>query len=176
VPSADDELEQWAREVLPRAVAYARTLLNPPAEAEDVVQDVLCRLLDHDEYDLPADGEKLLFRSITNACINAVTRRRQLASLDGAEHPPLRDPLSASTPRDPAEVTASREVLDTVEDELKELPEMQRAAVELKALGRSLKHIADVLEVSASNAGVLVHRGRKKLRSRLGDRLPGELE
>ena len=52
---------------------------------------------------------------------------------------------------------------------------MQRAAVELKAMGQRLKTIAETLDVSATNAGVLVHRGRKRLRESLGARLPGDL-
>lgn len=174
---ADQKLEEWLLDVIPRAVAYARTLVNPPPTAEELVQDVLCRLLEHEEYDLLADGEKLLFRSVTNACINAVTRRRQLLSLDddGHDGEPLYSCLSSACGEDPAEVTASREMLEEVERGLMELPETQRAAVELKAMGNSLKQIAEVLDVSASNAGVLVHRGRKALKERLGAKLPGEL-
>lgn len=43
------------------------------------------------------------------------------------------------------------------------LPDTQRAAVELKGLGHSLREIAGILEVSPSNAGVLIHRGRQAL-------------
>lgn len=175
--SAEEELEQWLREAIPRAVAYAHTLIDPPPDPEDVVQGVVCRLLDHDEYDLMRDGDKLLFRSVTNACINAVTRRRQLASLEKGDEdrPPAREMLAEWREDDPAEVTASREALDEVERELKDLPEMQRAAVELKSMGKPLKHIAEVLDTSVSNAGVLVYRGRKKLKQKLGPELPGEL-
>jgi len=174
---ADQQLEEWLLDVIPRAVAYARTLVNPPPTAEELVQGVLCRLLEHEEYDLLADGEKLLFRSVTNACINAVTRRRQLVSLDddAGEGGSLHNCLSSAGMEDPAEVMASRETLEEVERGLMELPETQRAAVELKAMGKSLKEIAALLEVSASNAGVLVYRGRKALKKKLGAKLPGEL-
>jgi len=174
---ADQQLEEWLLDVIPRAVAYARSLVNPPPTAEELVQGVLCRLLQHEEYDLLADGEKLLFRSVTNACINAVTRRRQLVSLDddGEEGASLYGCVSSERMEDPFEVMASREMLEEVERALMELPETQRAAVELKAMGKSLKEIAELLDVSASNAGVLVHRGRKALREELGAKLPGEL-
>jgi DNA-directed RNA polymerase specialized sigma24 family protein len=52
---------------------------------------------------------------------------------------------------------------------------MQRAAVELKALGNTLRQTAEALDVSVQNAGVLVHRGRKRLRKALGAALPGGL-
>lgn len=37
----------------------------------------------------------------------------------------------------------------------------QRAALELKSMGYSLAEIARAVEVSESNAGVLVHRARR---------------
>ena len=175
---ADSDLDAWVRRVAPRAVAYARSLLERPQSAEDVVQDVFCRLLEHTEYDLLRDGEKLVFRSITNACINASVRRRAILSLDhqNADGATLHEEVPAARAADPAEVAASRDVLRLVGRELKALPPMQRAAVELKAMGRSLKEVAESLNVSAENAGVLVHRGRKALRERLGPLLPGELQ
>ncbi len=174
---ADRELELWVRRIAPRAVAYARSLLARPQMAEDIVQDVFCRLLEHTEYDLLKDGEKLVFRSITNACINATTRRRDVLSLDheSAEGATLHDEVASASAADPAEVAASRDVLRAVGRELKSLPPMQRAAVELKAMGKSLREVAESLDVSLQNAGVLVHRGRKALKERLGMLLPGEL-
>ena len=170
------ELESWLKQVAPRAIAYARTLLNRPDSAEDLVQDVLCRLLDHAEYDLLRDGEKLLFRSITNACINARSRRRQLLSLDAetGEGGSFLDEIGGSSVGDPVEVLASEELMAAVERELKGLPAMQRAALELKATGKTLKEVAEALQVTVSNAGVLVHRARQTLKRRLGPMLPGE--
>ena len=117
-----------------------------------------------------------MFRSITNACINATVRRRNVLSLDheAADGATLHEEVG-STAADPADVAVSRDVLRAVGRELEALPPMQRAAVELKAMGKTLKEVAESLEVSLSNAGVLVHRGRKALRERLGALLPGDL-
>ena len=84
--------------------------------------------------------------------------------------------MAAKDGYDPEATAASRELLDAVDERLSDLPPMQRAAVELKALGNSLAEIASILDVSASNAGVLVHRGRKALRASLGPLLPGGLQ
>ncbi len=160
-------LEAWACSVLPRAVAYAGSLLGSYGEAEDVVHDVLCRLLSHEEYDMRNEGEKLLFRSITNACINRWKRRRTIVSLDAGmrdDSGSLVDILPSAT-RDPAEEVATSDLLDRLELAMRGLPPPQRAAVELKAMGYALKEIAEMLEVSATNAGVLVHRGRRALES-----------
>ena len=64
--------DAWVLSTLPRAVAYAAGLLHDRASAEDVVHDCYCRLLRRaDVYDLPRDGTRLLFRAITNACIDS---------------------------------------------------------------------------------------------------------
>ncbi len=171
------KLDEWVRRVAPRAIAYATTLLGRPERAEDVVQDVLLRLLGHPEYDLLRDGERLLFRSVTNACINARQRAVELRSLDEGpgEGTALPEAPTADAPADPVRAAENRELLRAVEAELAALPPMQRAAVELKAMGNTLREIAEALNVTAQNAGVLVHRGRRRLREGLGAALPGGL-
>lgn len=177
VRRADEELETWVSDVIPRAVAYARTLLTRYSDAEDLVHDVLCRLMAHREYDLIADGEKLLFRSITNACINRQTRRREVLSLDaGRENGVhLSAFLRAENTPDPADVASAAELSEAVRRGLAALPAMQRAAIELKSMQYTLKEIAHMLDVSASNAGVLIHRARRRLAERLGPMLGGAL-
>ena len=166
----DPELEAWLLHAAPRAVAYARALVKRPEDAEDVVHDVVCRLLDHNEYNLAKDGERLLFRSVTNACINRTTRRREIASLSAtqADGAALQDSLASGSASDPAQIAIGRELSQAIERELKNLPPLQRAAVELKALEKSLKEIADILGLTVPNVGVLIFRGRKLLAKRLG--------
>ena len=166
----DENLNAWAARVIPRAVAYARTLLPRAADAEDVVHDVLCRLLGHSEYDLVKDGEKLLFRSVTNACINRITRAHRTASLDtaGAGDGSWIASLPARRTPDPAELAIAGELREAVRHGLAALPPRQRAALELKSIGHSLKEIAHMLDLSVSNAGVLVHRARTQLAEFLG--------
>jgi len=164
------ELDAWCRRVAPRALAYARSLLRDPLAAEDVVQDCFFRLLTHaDEYDLLNDGVKLLFRAISNKCINAVTRRRTMASLEIATEDGRSDPVHADpTCPLPEQVAMRNELQEAIAAALLELPEMQRAALELAALGQSKAEIGEILEVTPSHAGVLVHRARKALLERLG--------
>ena len=164
------ELAAWAARVIPGVVAYARTLLRHSADAEDVVHDVLCRLLKHEEYDLIADGEKLLFRSVTNACINRRTRARRLFSLDTSgedDDPPLIATLGSDRALDPARIAMTAELRQMIQRGLAVLPPMQRAALELKSIGHTLNSVAEILDVTSSNAGVLIHRARKALAAHL---------
>jgi len=153
--------EAWILATLPRAVAYAASLLRDRGLAEDVVHDCYVRLLQKAEtYNLPRDGTRLLFRSITNACIDRNYRDRGALSLeiDGAD----------GRAREPHELAEHHELEAAVAVELGRLSVAQRGALELKSLGYSLAEIAEALGTTSTNAGVLVHRARVALASRLG--------
>jgi RNA polymerase sigma-70 factor, ECF subfamily len=167
------ELDAWILETAPRAVAYARSLLRNHADAEDVVQDCYCRLIaKQKDYDLANDGVKLLMRSITNACINQRTRRKPFARLisrvqgDDVNIDPLDTHAVA-----PAEHLQHAELNAAVKLALQTLPTQQRAAVELKSLGHSQQEVAEILGITPSNAGVLIHRARQTLSELLAPHL-----
>jgi RNA polymerase sigma-70 factor (ECF subfamily) len=158
-------LDGWVTAVAPRALAYARGLLRDRSQAEDVVQECFYRLLRRaDQYDLPRDGVKLLFKAISNLCINQQTRQRTLHSLEAGERDGA---LVVKADQLPEQVAMGRELHAAVLRAVAELPELQRAALELRALGQSKAEIAEVLDVSLSHAGVLVHRARLALAAAL---------
>jgi RNA polymerase sigma-70 factor (ECF subfamily) len=161
-----DDLDSWVLETAPPATAYARSLLRDRDAADDVVQECYCKLLAKaGVYDLPRDGLKLLLTAITNACINRTTRRRPTFSLTRDDEP-TDDPPDPTAPP-PDLVAMSNELKAALDAALGRLPPQQRAAVELKALGYSQVEIGEMLGVSQSNAGVLVHRGRQALAGQL---------
>lgn len=163
-------LEAWVLASLPRAVAYARSLVRDSTTAEDLVQECYCKLLRKAaDYDLPRDGTRLLLTALTHACIDHHRRERGRTSLDELldgtdEHaggvPDVKSP-------DPEGEARRNELAVALEAALKTLPVLQRAAVELKGLGYSLRDIGLALEVSENHAGVLIHRARQTLAVRL---------
>lgn len=175
-PPASPDLEAWVLASAPRAVAYARSLLGNKDAAEDIVQDCYGRLIAKaHQYDLIRDGTKLLMASISNACINATMRRKPVVSLatitageESSYDPPDRTTASAD------EVASGNELEKAMASAMAELPVMQRAAVELKALGHSQQEIGEMLKTTASNAGVLIHRARQTLAKRLAPFLEGD--
>jgi RNA polymerase sigma-70 factor (ECF subfamily) len=120
-------------------------------------------------YDLPRDGSRILFKAISNACIDR-SRSRQERSLDS----PPDDPDAPAAPElidwklpDPLDAAARRELQAALDAALARLPVAQQAAVEMKALGYSLAEIAEAVGVTPTNAGVLIHRGRRTLADNL---------
>jgi RNA polymerase sigma-70 factor (ECF subfamily) len=164
-PDQSAVLDAWVRSTLGGAVAFARSLVRDPAAAEDVVHDCYCRLLRRaDVYDLPRDGTKLLYRAISNACINQTQRARPIGSLDdGDSGDRIGDRVADEKAIEPAEGAVASELEAALNRGLARLSVMQRAAIELRALGHSLEDIADTLGLSTNNAGVLLHRARKAL-------------
>lgn len=164
---AADDLDAWVLETAPRATAYARSLLRDADVADDVVQDCYCRLLAKAAvYDLPRDGLKLLLTAVSNACINRTTRRKPTFRLTAGDDDSPDDPPDATAVL-PEQVAASNELKVALDAALGTLPAPQRAAVELKALGYSQQEVGEILGVSTSNAGVLIHRGRQALAKQL---------
>jgi RNA polymerase sigma-70 factor (ECF subfamily) len=164
-PPAGD-LDAWVLSTWPAAVAYAASLLTDRSLAQDIVHDCYCHLLRHSDYDLPRDGRRLLFKSVTHECFKHNSRRRPMVSL-----PFLLGesgwPGAGSEADDPARVAMCRELEMLLGKSLASLPVRQRAALELKSLGHTLAEIAEALHTSVTNAGALIHRARREMARRL---------
>ena len=169
-------LDDWVRVTAPRAVAYARSLLRNPHDAEEIVQDCYGRLLAKaGVYDLPRDGLKILLTAISNACLNLTSRRRKFLRLIRKEEieETVDDPPD-HTARSPVEFACGNELAEAVAVALRKLTPQQRAAIELKSLGYSQQDIGEILKVTSNNAGVLVHRARSALAEMLAPYLERE--
>jgi RNA polymerase sigma factor (sigma-70 family) len=165
-PDARAAIEAWMLATLARALAYATSLLRDRSLAEDVVHDCYVRLLEKAAtYDLIRDGTKLLYTTITHACIDRNYRERRLLTLElGVEGDSQgNSPIAAQTAEDPYNVAVCRELEDALTHAMNRLSVAQRSAIELKSLGYSLDEIAAAIGISSVHAGVLVHRARKAL-------------
>jgi len=159
-------LDSWISHALPSAVAYAASLLGDREKADDVVQECVCRLLlAAARYDLPRDGRRLLFRAITNACINLVTRQRPELGLDevGRASADGKWELEDTTAVLPPDLVIAKELKEIVNHGLAALPLRQRSAIELWSLGYSTAEMAEILELSHSNVRVIIHRARQAM-------------
>ncbi|MGD9644663.1 MAG: RNA polymerase sigma factor [Pirellulales bacterium] len=160
-------MDSWLTLALPGAVAYASSLLGDRGRGQDVVQDCVCRLLGHAaRYDLPRDGRKLLFRSITIACLNQKARDRRTLSLEdlGRVHPAdeASEIADAQVP-DPSEIAMAEELRQAIHAGLQSLPLRQRSALELASLGYDTTEIAEMLELRSDHVRVLLSRARYAL-------------
>jgi RNA polymerase sigma-70 factor, ECF subfamily len=159
------EQGEWARlEALYRSsrddlFAYVATLLRDPAAAEDITELAFERAYRRRRtFDRRRGEERAwLFGIARNAALDELRRRRRMAAL--AVDP---EDVAGHAPEDGAEVALRR---TAVRSALSELPARDREIVALKFhAGLSNGELAEVLGVSESNAGTLLHRAIEKLR------------
>jgi RNA polymerase sigma-70 factor (ECF subfamily) len=166
----EGRLEYWVRRTLPKAITFARSVTSDFHEAEDLVQDCFARLLaKRSEYDLPADGWKLLLRSITHAAIDRRRRRKPLR-LDVDEDGRSKiDGLALAREPEPISPLMTRELQKKIDIAIESLPWIQRTVIELKGQGLSLQEIADAVTITPNHVGVVLYRARAAMYHLLQD-------
>ena len=138
--------------------AYAATLLRDGAAAEDVTAQAFERAYrKRSRFDARRGSPRAwLFGIARNAALDELRRRKRAATTE------IPGPVAAPTPDEAAELAAER---DAVRAALSSLAPRDREVIALK-YHADLSHaeIAEILGVSASNAGTLLHRAMTKLR------------
>jgi RNA polymerase sigma-70 factor, ECF subfamily len=141
--------------------AYAATLLRDRSAAEDVAAAAFERAYRRRGRYNPRRGtpRAWLFGIARNAALDELRRRRRAATAE------LPEPSSEPDPGEAAELSAQRAA---VRGALGRLPARERELIALKYHAElSNAELADVLGVSVSNAGTLLHRAMSKLRETL---------
>lgn len=142
---------------------YAARLLGDVDRARDVVQDTFLRLWQSDRAQIEAHAAKWLYAVCRNRAHDVRRKEKRMTRLDdpkdvaafAADPPPgAAAHARADVPRLPALVSA--------------LPARQQEAVRLKFQGGlSYREIAEVMDTTVNNVGVLLHTAIKSIRSRL---------
>jgi RNA polymerase sigma factor (sigma-70 family) len=141
--------------------AYAATLLHDRAAAEDVTAQAFERAYRRrSRYDSRRGSPRAwLFGIARNAALDELRKRKRAAT---AEMP---EPHPEPGPDEAAELAAQR---DAVRAALHRLQPRDREVIALKYHAElSNAELADVLGVSPTNAGTLLHRAMTKLREAL---------
>ena len=149
---------------LPRMVALAVRMLGDGAEAEDVAQEVFLRAWRQAPKWRPgaARFDTWMHRVAMNLCYDRLRRRR--------EQPTAEPPEQVEPGAPPDRGLMALDVGRRVEAAVRALPDRQREAIVLchyQELGNI--EAADVLGISVEALESLLARGRRTLRSRLGD-------
>jgi RNA polymerase sigma factor (sigma-70 family) len=175
-----DDLEERFNEILAK---YDRFLRNTIAhicpkelglQFSDIQQEArlqLWRVIESErEIDHPGS---YIYRIAVSVTIKAIQRARarreeQLQVVEDDEE--LRMPVEslATDPREsPEAVTERKQLIETIERVLAELPENRRLAVGLYLKGMTTQEVADLMGWSEPKARNLTYRGLKNLREKL---------
>jgi RNA polymerase sigma-70 factor (ECF subfamily) len=151
-------LETLCERHAPRVEKLALHVLRDPEDARDAAQETLAKLCTRiGQFRGDAEFATWLHRVTINACRDVANRQRARAC------EPLFEDRRAVTDPDPL----LREELNRCLGEI--APEQARIVVLKDALGFSFEEIAAAADMPIGTAKCYAHRGRSRLRDKLGD-------
>jgi RNA polymerase sigma-70 factor (ECF subfamily) len=134
---------------------FAFWLTGDRADAEDITSETFVRAWAGADGLRSATVKSYLLTIARNVHLQGWRRKKRQTSLDAS---------LADTAPDPERSAADRDELRRVLDRLRQLPEIDRAALLMRAEGGlSYEEIAECLGLSVTAAKVRVHRARQRL-------------
>lgn len=142
---------------------YARSIMGEASRAEDVVQDVLVKMLEEKPL---KNAEAFAMKATRNKCLDALRHKAFLqknkADLPDEETGSGKFPGAAV---EGGEAVERREAGKIVEEAMGRLPEEQREAIHLKDIeGYEMGIVAEMMGLREATLRVVLSRGRKVLR------------
>ena len=159
----------WVRSVVAQyerqLTTYTVHILKDVERARDVVQEAFVKLCSVERSDVESRLAQWLFTVCRNLAIDVMRKERRMFLL--AEGQAERYESSVAGPLDRAEQGDS---VSLILRSLANLPQTQQEVIRLKFQhGLSYKQIGDILNLTVTNVGFLIHTGLKTLRQRLAD-------
>ena len=144
-------------------LAYVRRLLGDPDRGRDVVQDAFLQLCRQDRATVEPHLAAWLFAVCRRRAVDVLRKENRMTTLSA-------DPPAAAT--GPAEALETKDAAQAVLARLAGLPANQQEAVRLKFQNQfSYREIGEVMGLSESHVGVLIHLAMKKLRQAFAEPL-----
>jgi RNA polymerase sigma-70 factor (ECF subfamily) len=167
-------------------VRFAASIIGSHAQGEEVVQDAWLAVYEGvGRFEGRSSLVTWIFSIVTNRARTRVTREGRLVGLgalmEGTPPSERGIPLSAfkpdghwaETPRlwdelSPERIVGGRQLWDHVQSVIDRLPAGQRAVILLRDMeGRDAEETCGLLEISAENQRVLLHRARCRIRQEI---------
>jgi RNA polymerase sigma-70 factor (ECF subfamily) len=162
-----DAHREWLRLTFQRLerplVAYALRLLNGNVElARDCVQDTFLRLCHESQSHVEGHVDAWLFKSCRNRAMDF--HRKEARMTFNSDSQVLS--AVASHAVEPPELVSRRDEQMHLQRQIDLLPVREQEVLSLRlGQGLSYKQIADIMELSTSNVGVLIHQAVTRLRT-----------
>ena len=168
--AVDASAGDWVRQAVARyerpLCAYVAHLTGNVERSRDVVQETFVRLCSAERGQVEGRLAQWLFTVARNLAIDWRRKEGRVAMLSETETQSYAGrPDAAPTPADAAE---RHDAVSAVLRELAALPPVQQEVVRLKFQhGLSYREIGEVLNLTTTNVGFILHTALKTLRSRL---------
>ena len=145
---------------------YATRLSGDVERARDVVQDTFLKLWETDRAGVDGHLAPWLYTVCRNRALDVRRKEQRMTTLNDQQMQRTAAPVPP--PQDAGE--AAREATGDMLVLISHLPERQQEVVRLKFQGGlSYREIAEVMDTTANNVGVLLHTAIKTIRQTLAD-------
>lgn len=171
------ETENWIEAAIAKyerpLLRYARHFVVDAETARDVVQDTFLRLCRNADDEVRSRVGQWLYTVCRNRAIDVVRKERRMKRISDHTQPDapqqqdrISDPADpGSGPRDKVELAEDAQGLL---DQIQQLPDRQQEVLRLKFHGGlSYKEIGEVMGITSSNVGFILHTAITKLRQRM---------
>jgi len=168
--------------------SVASAVIGSQAQAEEVVQDAWLAVFNGiGQFEGRSSVVTWLFTIVLNRARSRAGRERRLvalpAGMDGAEPDGRGVPLSAFKPDghwieqprlwddiSPERIVGGRQLWDHVQAVIERLPPGQRVVLVLRDMeGQAAEAVCEMLNITAENQRVLLHRARSRVRQAIDD-------
>lgn len=162
----ESAFEQLFRAYYPRLCAFASTLLDDRAEAEEVVQTMFCRFWEQrTSLEVTSSVQAYLFQSVRNASLNQIKKTQ----IRDAYKVMNLDNLNQNPEFQPDRITESA-LSQRIEKAIADLPEQCRLVFKLSRFEEmKYKEIAEYLNISIKTVENQMGKALKRLRGNLVD-------
>jgi len=169
-PAADAADREWVRAAVARferpLISYAAHLANSLDVGRDVAQETFVRLCSADRAQVEGRLAQWLFTVCRNLAIDYRRKERRMSLFN----PETETETFASDGPSPDDAAERDDSVSLVLRRLGELPPVQQEVVRLKFQhGLSYRQIGEVLNLTPTNVGFLLHTAIKSLRTKLTD-------
>lgn len=176
---ADAVLQSFCDEVAPQATRYAMSIVRRWVDAEEIVQEAFCKLIDSRHFEFSVNSQEtnteseakvkakkaLLFKTVRNLAIDRL-RKNKNRSIEAVDTHLIADP-NRNGHSDP-HGKRLEQLESCVEAILKTMPSQWSEALQLKINGElSYQEISEVMNATHAQIRTWIFRARKSLHAEL---------
>ncbi len=171
VPDLQYDLEKLVKENQSKVYNVCLSILQNPADAEDISQEVFMHIISHiGQFRNQSELSTWIYRVTVNKCLEELRSRKRkkrwarLVSLGGN----FEEEVDVPHFEHPGVLLENKERADILFSMMARLPDKQNVAFTLHRIeGLSYKEISDVMKISISAVESLIHRAKGNLQKSL---------
>ncbi len=169
----EDQFEAYYRDLKPGLLRFVNSRVRDQQAALDLVQEIYAKAYRHREkFDPNRSFGSWIYAIARNACIDYLRRRIRdpLSSVapNAPASPPELDTLQDRGDKDPVAAAERKDLLQSVREEMRQLPDNRRAAVEMKIVeGLTYREIAEALGAPLGTVAFWVRESLETIAARM---------